>query len=388
MNINEAARILDLKVDELRPFAETDPFNNVEVRGYISRRQDHRYGAMVIYYADGNVDAQVIYGTPKFHYPFDKNGMFHFPAVERVEVHEKIDGTNILGFTYWTRPKGKSTPLVSYKTRLMPFVGDRGMGNFLTMWKRVLEKYPAAPFLVHSVGDWYDGAVSFEMFGSLNKHLLLYDVPLDARLLFKVDSKGIYPPREFDWSRTVPTAQKVASLGSTHDLYGFYRKHQAELGALLEETDEGFKGAEGYMWYALRSDDRLWEVFKCKPEQIQAIHFAAGGLNKASIVSACYRVLESEDLTVEAVSQMLLEDWGQEHIDLALDTGKLRRVVEEIQQAQAFKDTCLTAARELWDTGLSLKEDKGTFMRALSAKLSPTEMRKAYAVIASTEETR
>src|SRR5437867_4390567 len=134
VKLEEAARLLDLKTDELRPFDEVDPFNGVRVQGYISRRQDHRYGAMVIYYADGDTDPQIVYGTPKFHYPFDRIGRFKFPTAERVEIHEKIDGTNILGFTYWSRPKGKGSPLVSYKTRLMPFVGDRGAGNFLTMW--------------------------------------------------------------------------------------------------------------------------------------------------------------------------------------------------------------------------------------------------------------
>jgi hypothetical protein len=388
VKIDEAARLLDLKTDELRAFDEIDPFNGVQVKGYISRRQDKRYGAVVIYYADGNTEPQVIYGTPKFHYPFDKNGLFKFPTTDRIEVHEKIDGTNILGYTYWSRPKGKIHPLVTYKTRLMPFVGDRGAGNFLTMWRRVLEKYPQTPFLVHAAGDGYDGAVGFEMFGSLNKHLMLYDVPLDARLLFKVDSAGVYPPGALEWTGTLPAVTRVATLLRPVDLHSWYRKYQAELGAALELTDDGYKGAEGYMWYVLRSDDRQWEVFKCKPEEIEAIHFASGGMGRNAVIHAAWRVIEDygipegEDLLALTVV-MLSEDWNPDEIKLAMPT--VRSVVSQVQAAAEFKATCLTAAKELWDTGLSLKEDKGAFMRALAAKLSPAEMRKAYSLLAAEE---
>lgn len=128
----QAAELLGVRPSKLGYFAETDPFNGVEVRGFICFQQDHRYGALCIYYADGYLPStQVVYGTPKLRYPFDKQGRFRFPIAEKIEVYEKLDGTNILAFVCET---ANGEHKLSFKTRLCPFIRSGEMGDFLEMW--------------------------------------------------------------------------------------------------------------------------------------------------------------------------------------------------------------------------------------------------------------
>ena len=87
MNQDNAAKLLDIKPDELDPFDICDTFNNNQLRGYISRHSDYRYGAMVITHVNNKLcPSQIIYGTPKIKYPFDRNGMYRFPKMIRLQA--------------------------------------------------------------------------------------------------------------------------------------------------------------------------------------------------------------------------------------------------------------------------------------------------------------
>jgi hypothetical protein len=98
--IDEASKILDVKIDTLKEFREVDSFNNNLLEGYICRQSDHRYGCLLITKVNDEDCQQIIWTTPKLDYPFDKVGNYHFPDCKQIQFYEKLDGTNILSYHY------------------------------------------------------------------------------------------------------------------------------------------------------------------------------------------------------------------------------------------------------------------------------------------------
>ena len=99
--------------------------------------------AMVIYRVNGKAtDAQFVYATPKLHYPFGRTDtlegetrVYLFPPrVVKVEVYEKLDGTNVCAYSY---ADAGGTRYLTFKTRLMPFLQDGRFGQFKTMWQEL-----------------------------------------------------------------------------------------------------------------------------------------------------------------------------------------------------------------------------------------------------------
>lgn len=101
IDLEQAAALLGVDAKFLQPFDATDPFNNdLPLEGFLSQRPDHRYGALALLRVDGRAEPQRIFATPKFHYPFGKDGRYHFPPIQSVHLYEKLDGTNVLGYRY------------------------------------------------------------------------------------------------------------------------------------------------------------------------------------------------------------------------------------------------------------------------------------------------
>lgn len=358
MKIDKAASLLGLEnTNDLRPFDDIDPFNDVRVRGYISRKADHRYGAMVTTHVGDWIAEQVIYCTPKLRYPFDKTGRFMWPPVKRIEVYDKLDGTNICGFQY----KGGGKTFVSFKTRLMPFVGNTRNGEFLMMWKQMLEKYPGIPGVVASFNGKL--SLSYEMYGALNKHLILYEVPLDAAWLFAVDQDKaqILPPKAVGSFLNHPPDVFEIHISDPHDLDSYYNKVRGEREALIEHTERGMIGSEGTVWY-VQSPNDTWSMFKCKPESVEAIHWAAGGIPISIIEATAYNVLETDDTcTFDAVKLLLMEDFEENDVEKV--RVRVEKVVDAVNEEMDLRRKIRVHYKEL---GVKLSEDKRTVMRHLS----------------------
>ena len=172
---------------------ETDSFNpQNKVSGYVEHGSGKNYGRLLIKEINGVETDQIIYGAPKFTYPFNKDGVLTFPhSISRIEAYDKLDGTNVTQYHY----EHNGYAYVSYKTRLRPFLSN-SYGEFLTMWKRMLEKYPGIekmPF------DYPGTHFSYELYGKENTHLIDYDVDLDCVFTCLVLMGGnICPPSWFD----------------------------------------------------------------------------------------------------------------------------------------------------------------------------------------------
>ena len=84
-DINYVTSKLDTTRSKIRHFKECDSFNDNTLEGFISLSYDHRYGALVILYVNGEPARQVIYCTPKLRYPYNRLGEFIWPETENAE---------------------------------------------------------------------------------------------------------------------------------------------------------------------------------------------------------------------------------------------------------------------------------------------------------------
>ncbi|HIJ41609.1 MAG TPA: hypothetical protein HPP90_11125 [Deltaproteobacteria bacterium] len=184
-DVRKAMALLQIEEKWLEPFDVIEPFSKLRLAGCLSLKPDYRYGALALLKVEGREAPQRILATPKLRYPFDRAGAFHFPSVKKIDIYEKIDGTNVFEYRF---KDGENMAYVTYKLRLHPVLRNGKWGNFLDMWKEMLERYPQIPELPVINGC----SLSFELFGSRNAHLMLYDTPLDCALLFGVDVDGQY----------------------------------------------------------------------------------------------------------------------------------------------------------------------------------------------------
>ena len=85
-DVSKAMELLELAEKWLEPFGVTDPFSKFRLEGYLSLKPDYRYGALALLKVGGQEVPQLILATPKLHYPFDRNGAFHFPSVKQIDM--------------------------------------------------------------------------------------------------------------------------------------------------------------------------------------------------------------------------------------------------------------------------------------------------------------
>ena len=307
-------------------FEEIDPFNPKNlVKGRVIRGGGKNYGSLEILEINGEEAYQKILCTPKFTYPFDKEGRLVFSStIETIEAYDKLDGTNIYQYHY----VHKKNAYVTYKTRLRPFLSNN-YGEFLTMWKRMLEKYPGIekmPF-DYPVSDGF----SYELYGSENTHLIEYDTPLDCAMLFGIMGGNICPPSWFDPAfRGVPQARLKMEIKGKEDFSKLYQANQEEMDSQLVEQESTYKGSEGEMWYGYIPKDNSWVVFKCKPHQIEQIHWSSStAIHRNTIRGAALNGLESfETLTVDNVKILLAEEFDAESIKKS--ESRIKKIVDDI----------------------------------------------------------
>ena len=368
------------KLDErfLTPFDVEDPFNDgLRLQGYLSQKPDHRYGALAITHVEGKPAAQMIYATPKLHYPFGKDGRFHFPPIERVYLHDKLDGTNVLAYRY--RDADGALHL-TYKLRLSPVLRNSKWGPFLDMWRELLARYPRVPELVEANAC----NISMEMFGARNAHLIAYEVGLDLAVLFGVrpNDASVMPPAHLDL-RGVPAAALVGELVAGEDPVARYASLRDEMqrgNAPAAGASDKISGTEGAVWHVVEPNGRA-SLWKCKPESVEQIHWATG-INKIAVFATCWNVLETVDtLTYETLLPLLLEEYQPD--DIERFRPHIDATIAQVNCEFELRERVRAAYDELRAQGLSINADKAAVMRAMAQRFSREEMRKAYQIVAT-----
>ena len=367
-----AESLLGVEAKWLQTFDAEDPFNgNKRLCGFLCQKPDHLYGALALTHVDGKEVPQTILATPKLHYPFGRDGSFHFPPIKRILIHEKLDGTNVLAYRY--RDSAGDT-FTTYKLRLAPVLRNSRWGAFLDMWQELLERYPNIPKLVAK----NDCHISFEMYGGRNAHLIAYEVPLETAVLFGVRADAsVVPPENLDLLG-VPPARLLGELEAGQDPVAKY----AEMRASMEKQnrkaeDDKISGTEGTVWYSETPKGKI-SMWKCKPESVEAIHWAAG-INKEAVRATCWNYLESGDnLTYDTLLPLLLEEYDPH--DIEKFRGCIEECIKQVRVELEFKEGVLAQYDSL-PAGLSILTDKGAVMRLLSQRFGSQDMRKVFSII-------
>lgn len=375
--------MLGVSEASLSTFTVEDTFNpGNTLQGYISTSRTKMYGALCILRVNGeDVDPQVVYATPKIKYPFvslaDGRRKFSWPDSVGADFYEKYDGTNVLAYSY---SDVNGDRYLTYKTRLTPVMRANRFGDFVSMWKDILEASTAEkeePILslnelgyLVKTGQY---AFAFEMIGKKNPHLINYGVDLDAYLLFGVRQRdgAIIPPSKINedgggLACQIAAVMETASEGDDLTvLYDHARQNMASSLTKVDDTDDEsqFFGSEGRIVY-LHQGDGTALMFKCKPPQIEAIHWTSDSIPVPLVMEAIWKHYEScdDEPTVDDMVDHLLEDFPLRAINKSMP--RIKKALVTVAERLAFRDKVSSTYN---GCGLTFEEHgRGPVMREMS----------------------
>lgn len=359
---------------KVEPFHVEDTFNPHTLTGYMCRQQGQHYGSMLITHVDNTVCRQVVRATPKIYYPFDKRRSWKFPKSNLILGYDKLDGTNILLYRYLT---ADGWPVYTYKTRLLPVVRLKSARGFHGKWKKMLNKYPA---IGKELWEANGCNVSFELYGYLNAHTIIYDIPLDCVILFGRRGDGaIIAPADLN-TCDVPTAELKIKIDSDY-VYN-YKLQQQRMNDNLKSLGDPlqYKGDEGQVWYCYTKHGVI--QLKCKPDTIESLHMSAGkGLSDHCIKTTIYNAYENKDhVTLKDVEELLREEF---HSDIVkVNRKRIRLMMGTVKGEIDFNSDVMETYRKL---KIGILEDKRAVMRVMSEFYSKSKMRHVYQIIAANE---
>jgi len=369
--LSRASEILEVPEKELKVFSVQDTFNNDNIlSGCLCRRSDHRYGAIVLFTINEEETEQIIWATPKLHYPMDISGRTHWPKnVIDVQAYEKVDGTNILAYRYLYKGKEFTT----FKTRLTPVVSDSAFGDFLGMWKEVLIEDKSINKVISSNPEYN---LSFELYGWRNPITIKYSFPLKAALLFgiKRDPREVVPRTNLSNYETT-SFLKTVLFEDFRDLDELYDEIRDET---TEQNAEEFL-IEGFVFYVKSNSG--WEMFKCKAEQIETLHrLASASINKQSLWTTAINAHEdTDDVTIDYFIELLKEEYDE--VKIGRSMIRIEKTLAEAKNHLKFVKKVNERIMEAKKDGLDVTKDKTSFMRYMSKFFQKNEMRKVGSIV-------
>jgi len=361
-------------------FEEVDPYNPENIlKGYVNRRQGQLYGSLWITHVNGIECPQLIYSAPKQHYPFDKSfkdeKVYKFPEYDWIEIYEKLDGTCIISYVY---KDSNGTPFLTFKTRLRPFLGTSQYGNFFQLWNEMIDKYDT--IMSTCFNEMYNFV--FELYGKRNKILIDYDIPLDTKLIFMIDTKHgtIIPSSWFGDDEGFPVL-----IGWEEDLTNEekdYLEWQSRLENSLEIDEENkiMKGKEGLVWYFIKNGGAV--QIKCKPPSVLKYHWSGDAIPYESIYTTVYNAFENFDKpTYEDIVELLKEEFEEGKID------KSRVRIEKTLGRLLFdKKYQHRLAKDYKEQGFDINKDKAECMRWFGKNYPKSEAKRIYRLLKQYEE--
>ena len=336
--IKRGQQVLDSDYSEFRVI---DPFNSKNhVEGQVSFSKDTGYGSLKIKKINGEpVDQSQIFGTPKIAYPFGLGHNYRFPSAERIYRFRKYDGTNIFMYRY----RNKGIEYITFKVRLFPFL----RGRYITMWQYMLRKYQQIPELFKMNPDVT--GFSFELYGSDNPHMIRYeDVKLDIVLLFGL--RGMQGQIVLNTELETDDIPKAEHLGTVEkDYVWHYEQEQQDLNSRLvflgldENHTPMFRGEEGSIWYVKLKDTSEIRMYKCKPHQIEQVHWTQTQtqLSATVIWATILKAFENwENPELDEIIRILNEDYP---------IHQIMSSIEQIKQMFNIAKNAADTQKKIWE---------------------------------------
>lgn len=369
MTKTKVLELLELTDEKmLQEFDVLDPFGKKRIKGFLCRQSDHRYGSMVIISVNNDPCLQIIWGTPKQEYPFDKNGNFHWPDISQLEAWDKLDGTNILAYWY----KHKNIKHLTFKTRLSPVLADIKYGSFYSMWIEYCKENPWVFDIIYNNQDYN---LSFEIFGSRNPITIEYDFPLEVNLLFGIrrSDHAVRPPSQLEIGDDTKLPKRTAILDKK-DLTKLYE----DLKQTMSEDNKYSLQAEGKVLYAF-CNQPSWRQFKCKPDEILQIHWAHIGIPKRELWNTAINAFENGDATLDDFMLLLKEEYTNQQI------GKSETRINKTFKEARYHIEMVRRINTIWaiakEKGFDITKDKAETFRFMSNYFDKKEMKKVGSVI-------
>ncbi|MFH1547633.1 MAG: hypothetical protein ABIC57_04045, partial [bacterium] len=221
--------------------------------------------------------------------------------------------------------------------------------------------------------------LSFELFGSRNPITIQYDFPLEVNLLFAVDRLApiVIPPSKLHLHEDTKLPKKYSFVqGDDTTLTDIYNDFRAK----SSEKNKDALLTEGLVMYA-NTGDPSWRMFKCKPEEIEKIHWTATGvIPKNSLFTTGMNTFESFDNpNLENFLELLKEEYPQEL--LTKNTFKIQKVWGEVCVRIDFIKSVNTVWKLAIDNGFDVTKDKRETMRFVSQHFHKSIMSKVGTVI-------
>ena len=223
--------------------------------------------------------------------------------------------------------------------------------------------------------------LSFELFGARNPITIKYDVLLDVNLLFGVQrtTASICTPDLLN----LPEGTRIPSVCTWEPTEGYtalYNKIRAE----RSEQNQDSLVTEGMVFY-LQTDRaggfEHYQMFKCKPEEIELIHWTASGvIGKNIILNTILNAYENWDSpTYDNVEELLKEEFEPHLITKnRLRIEKLMREAEILMQATRQINAVWATAKQ---QGFDITKDKRETMRFMSQHFPKRQMKQVGAIV-------
>lgn len=137
---------------------------------------------------------------------------------------------------------------------------------------------------------------------------------------------------------------------------------------------------EGMVFYGLCGGKESWQMFKCKPEEIEKIHWANAAIQKNALWTTTINVFESEDQpTLVDLIKLLEEEYTESQIKIS--EIRIKKTFDEAYAHVKF----VKEVNEVWklanEKGFDVTQDKGATMRFIAQSFSKNQMRTVGSII-------
>lgn len=381
--LDQITSITQVSAKYWNAFEATSPIHGIRFGGYLCRQESEKLGALALTHVDGKERLEFIYAMPKIHYPYqlDREGVpqIAIPLPQNVidaRFTVKLDGTAIIWYGL-TDTDGNVLEVIP-RTRLQPILAPSRWGDWNALLNDVL---PDRSGVERAVRE-QKVVLAFELWGKRNPHLIQYDVPLKLTLHTAIRHKKIVSHRLLADFATRYGFELVESIEvakpDTESLAAAYRRWQATMEAHNQAAGEGVYVEEGAILVLSTAETATY--FKCKPKDIEEIHWAQGAhISRELVQQALNKMLENaydfDNGNIADVMTELENDFDPKEVE-----GE-RELIERV-----WREFVLELQKRAWlkhlvdESGLNPR-DAPNLLRHLSKHYQKKEMSWVYGTV-------